>query len=121
MKYRFYGDTLQLVKYELGVEHKADGEHENYIDKYTAVNDEEKTALLTRYPKAIVTKTDNTGYEWLDGMTFTQEQLRNGELEKAIAMGEEAYKEMLNMPSQEEINAMLMLEIAELKAGVNNE
>ena len=54
-------------------------------------------------------------------MQFTQEQLADGELEQAIEMGETAYNEMKNAPSQDEINAMLMLQIAELKAGVSGE
>lgn len=57
----------------------------------------------------------------VDGMQFTQEQLADGELEQAIEMGETAYNEMKNAPSQDEINAMLMLQIAELKAGVSSE
>lgn len=76
---------------------------------------------MQHYPTATVTTVDNTGYEWLDGMQFTQEQLADGELEQAIEMGETAYNEMKNAPSQDEINAMLMLQIAELKAGVSGE
>lgn len=124
MRYRFYGDLLQLVKYELTVTNKID-----YLDETTAettetltsCTDNERDELLKRYPTATVTTVDNTGYEWLDGMQFTQEQLQNGELEQAIEMGETAYNEMKNAPSQDEINAMLMLQIAELKAGVDSE
>lgn len=124
MRYRFYGDLLQLVKYELTVTNKID-----YLDEttaettetLTACTDNERDELLKRYPTATVTTVDNTGYEWLDGMQFTQEQLQNGELEQAIEMGETAYNEMKNAPSQDEINAMLMLQIAELKAGVGGE
>ena len=119
MKYRFYGDTLQLIKYELTVTQEHDGEE--YAETFSAITDEEKDKLLECYPDATVTEIDNTGYEWLDGMTFTQEHLKNGELEKAMEMGQEAYEEMLNAPTQDEINAMLMLEIAELKAGGLNE
>ena len=43
------------------------------------------------------------------------------DMEQAIEMGETAYNEMKNAPSQDEINAMLMLQIAELKAGVDSE
>lgn len=118
MRYRFYGDVLQLIKYELSAASETNDEILTEI--FTAASDIERDRLLEQYPDAIVTEIDNTGYEWLDGMIFTQEQLRSGELEKAIEMGEEAYKETLNMPSQEEINAMLMLEIAKLKAGVIN-
>ena len=54
-------------------------------------------------------------------MQFTQEQLADGELERAVEMGENAYNEIKNAPSQDEINAMLMLQIAELKEGVGGE
>lgn len=124
MKYRFYGDLLQLVKYELTVTNKIDypdGTTAETTETLTAVTDTERDELLQRYPTATVTTIDNTGYEWLDGMQFTQEQLQNGELEQAIEMGETAYNEMKNTPSQDEINAMLMLQIAELKAGVDGE
>lgn len=124
MRYRFYGDLLQLVKYELTVTNKIDypdGTTAETTETLTAVTDTERDELLQRYPTATVTTVDNTGYEWLDGMQFTQEQLQNGELEQAIEMGETAYNEMKNAPSQDEINAMLMLQIAELKAGVDGE
>ena len=124
MKYRFYGDLLQLVKYELTVTNKIDypdGTTAETTETLTAVTDTERDELLQRYPTATVTTVDNTGYEWLDGMQFTQEQLQNGELEQAIEMGETAYNEMKNTPTQDEINAMLLLQIAELKAGVDSE
>lgn len=124
MKYRFYGDLLQLVKYELTVTNKIDypdGTTAETTETLTAVTDTERDELLQRYPTATVTTVDNTGYEWLDGMQFTQEQLQHGELEQAIEMGETAYNEMKNTPSQDEINAMLLLKIAELKAGVDGE
>ena len=124
MKYRFYGDLLQLVKYELTVTNKIDYPDETTAETtetLTACTDSERDELLQHYPTATVTTVDNTGYEWLDGMQFTQEQLADGELEQAIEMGETAYNEMKNAPSQDEINAMLMLQIAELKAGVDGE
>lgn len=124
MKYRFYGDLLQLVKYELTVTNKIDYPDETTAETtetLTACTDSERDELLQHYPTATVTTVDNTGYEWLDGMQFTQEQLADGELEQAIEMGETAYNEMKNAPSQDEINAMLMLQIAELKAGVSDE
>ena len=124
MKYRFYGDLLQLVKYELTVTNKIDYPDETTAETtetLTACTDSERDELLQHYPTATVTTVDNTGYEWLDGMQFTQEQLADGELEQAIEMGETAYNEIKNAPSQDEINAMLLLQIAELKAGVSNE
>ena len=124
MKYRFYGDTLQLVKYELEIPRAESVTDENgetvdkvYTDTMTAVTDAERDALLERYPDATVTEVDNVGYEWLDGMTFTQEQLKNGELETAIELGEDGYAEYKAATDQNAINAMLLLEIARLKAG----
>lgn len=124
MRYRFYGDLLQLVKYELTVTNKIDypdGTTAETTETLTAVTDTERDELLQRYPTATVTTVDNTGYEWLDGMQFTQEQLQNGELEQAIEMGETAYNEMKNAPSQDEINAMLLLKIAEMEVAITNE
>ncbi len=111
MKYRFYGNTLQLLHYKLKVDEKLIME---------ASTEEEKSEILAHYPNAVIEEIDNIGCEWLDGMVFTQEQLRNGELDKAIEIGEEAYMALKNAPSQDEINAMLMLEIAKLKVGANN-
>lgn len=124
MKYRFYGDLLQLVKYELTVTNKIDypdGTTAETTETLTAVTDTERDELLQRYPTATVTTVDNTGYEWLDGMQFAQEQLQNGELEQAIEMGETAYNEMKNTQSQDAINAMLLLKIAEMEVAITNE
>ena len=86
MKYRFYGDKLELVRYELII---AD-------DKvFEAASETERDELLVRYPNAEVTEVDNTGCEWLDGMTFTQEQQRSSEVEKAIETGKEAYEQYI--------------------------
>lgn len=124
MQYRFDGNKLQLIKYEITAKKTMTGTGGAVIeltDIHTACTDTERDELLQRYPTATVTTVDNTGYEWLDGMQFTQEQLADGELERAVEMGETAYNEMKNAPSQDEINAMLMLQIAELKAGVDGE
>lgn len=119
MKYRFYGDKLQIVKYELTVQREYEGKE--YTETYTVVTDDEKEQILKQHSDAVIAKIDNTGYEWLDGMEFTQEQLRAGELDRAIEMGQDAYMALKNVPTQDEINAMLMLQIAELKAGGANE
>ena len=124
MQYRFDGNKLQLIKYEITAKSIITGTDDTVIeltDTHTACTDSERDELLQHYPTATVTPVDNTGYEWLDGMQFTQEQLADGELERAVEMGETAYNEMKNAPSQDEINAMLMLQIAELKAGVGGE
>ena len=90
LKYRFYGDELQLLKYEIEVpKYDIDGTRRTY----TAASEQEKNEVLKRYPDAKVSEiTDNTGYEWLDGMTFTRDQLRAGDLERAIELGEVEYK-----------------------------
>ena len=124
MQYRFDGNKLQLIKYEITAKSIITGTDDTVIeltDTHTACTDSERDELLQHYPTATVTTVDNTGYEWLDGMQFTLEQLADGELERAVEMGETAYNEMKNAPSQDEINAMLMLQIAELKAGVGGE
>lgn len=72
MRYRFCGDKLQLVKYELTVTHHIDGGDADLTDKYTAANDVERDELLERYPDAVAAEIDNAGYEWLDGMTNEQ-------------------------------------------------
>ena len=103
MKYRFYGDELQLVGYELKVTEMhpvlnpetGEFEEQEFTKIYSAASEDEKNELLQHHPGAIVTEIDNTGYEWLDGKIFMQEQLRAGELEMAIELGEEKYAEYL--------------------------
>lgn len=124
MQYRFDGNKLQLIKYEITAKNTMTGTGGAVIeltDTHTACTDSERDELLQHYPTATVTTVDNTGYEWLDGMQFTQEQLADGELERAVEMGETAYNEMKNAPSQDEINAMLLLKIAEMEAAITNE
>ena len=124
MQYRFDGNKLQLIKYEITAKSIITGTDDTVIeltDTHMACTDSERDELLQHYPTATVTTVDNTGYEWLDGMQFTQEQLADGELERAVEMGETAYNEMKNAPSQDEINAMLMLKIAEMEVAITNE
>ena len=90
LKYRFYGDELQLIRYELTV--KRDFGDEKYDEIIGAASEGERDELLERYPEAEVAEIDNSGYEWLDGTLFTQEQLKAGELERAIELGEAEYK-----------------------------
>ncbi len=114
MRYRIKnGETVELIKYVLTVT-ETDANGEAVETEWTAASDEERDKFLTVYPDAAVETVDNTGYEYLDGTKWTAEQLSGGELETAIEDGEIAM-------TQEEINAMLMLEIAELKAGVQDE
>lgn len=88
---------MQLIKYEITAKSIITGTDDTVIeltDTHTACTDSERDELLQHYPTATVTTVDNTGYEWLDGMQFTQEQLADGELERAVEMGETAYNEM---------------------------
>ena len=163
MKYRFYGDELQLVKYELTVTQRIEGgdtvctyqaandeEKDAYLElypgaevtgdaengytitvtehiddreikeSYTAATDAERDEMLDRYPEAEVTEIDNSGFEWLDGMKFTQEQLRAGELEKAIDLGEKEYKRQKEESDPEYRVSVLeeaLLEIASIIGG----
>ena len=86
MVYRIENDILRLIKYKIFPQKDSDA--------YWSVSDNnEKNTFLTEFPDAVVEEVDNTGYEWLDGMEFTQEQIQASEVEKAIEMGETAYKE----------------------------
>lgn len=109
MKYRFYGDTLELIRYELTL---AD-------DKvFEAASETERDELLVRYPNAEVTEVDNTGCEWLNGMTFTQEQQRSREVEKAIEMGKEAYEKYITDSDPTYQMLELDMRVALLEMGV---
>lgn len=117
MKYRFYGDILQLVKYELKFTENIFGQEQTRTE--TAIDDTERDKLLARYPEAEVSEVDNAGYEWLDGMRFTQEQQRAGEVEKAIETGEEGYMQYL-MDSDPNYQMLeLDMRLALLESGVS--
>ena len=118
MRYRFYGDELQLVRYEIKYHEPWDTDREPRTQ--TAADETERDALLERYPDAEVVEIDNSGYEWLDGMIFTQEQLRAGELEKAIELGEKEYKRQKEESNSEYRVSVLeeaLLEIASIIGG----
>lgn len=89
MIYRMYGDTVQLIKYIIKL---FDNEEEVELH---VISDKEKNAILNTHPGAVIEEVDNDGYEWLNGMSFSQEQLLNGELERAVELGESGYKEYL--------------------------
>ncbi len=116
MKYRFYGDELQIVRYELTVTHHIEGG--DSVQTYQAANDDEKEAYLELYPEAGVSEIDNSGYEWLDGMKFTQEQLRAGELERAVELGEVEYKKYLMESDANYQMLELDMRLALLESGV---
>ena len=117
MRYRFYGDELQLVRYEIKYHEpwNTDGEPETQ----TAATEAERDELLERYPEAEVAEIDNSGFEWLDGMIFTQKQQRAGEVEKAIEMGEEEYKQYLMASDPNYQMLELDMRLALLESGVS--
>ena len=90
MKYRFDNNVLRLVKYQLKTISSIGIPYE-----FAIINDDEKNNLISEFPNATITEIDNTGYEWLDGKTFTNEQIQSGEVELAIEMGEEKYNTYL--------------------------
>lgn len=114
MKYRFEGEKLRLIKYEITVPSE-DGES-RILD---AVSENERDEIIERYPESTVSEVDTTGYEWLDGMTFTQEEQRRGEVENAINMGEEEYEKYIM--NNDPVYQMLELDmrVALLEMGVN--
>ncbi len=116
MKYRFYGDELQLIRYEVTVMREHDGEM--CPEVYGVVTVEERDRLLERYPNSEFTEVDNSGYEWLDGMVWTQEQLRNGEFDAAVEMGEAAYTELKNAPTTDDYLIDLDYRMSKLELGI---
>nr|DAY51594.1 MAG TPA: hypothetical protein [Caudoviricetes sp.] len=83
MLYQFLGNELQLIKYKITVE------IEGAAMEFYAVDDAAKADYLSKYPEAEVSAVDNAGYEWLDGVEFTNPE----EAEMAISMGRSAYEE----------------------------
>ena len=108
---------MQLVRYELAIKRDfGDEEHDEIIG---AASESERDELLECYPEAEVSEIDNSGYEWLDGMKFTQEQLRAGELERAVELGEEAYKKYLMESDANYQMLELDMRLALLESGVS--
>lgn len=92
-------------------------------ETYTAASEGERDELLERHPEAEVAEIDNAGYEWLDGMTFTQEQLRAGDLERAIELGEAEYKRQKEENDPEyrvKVMEDALLELAAIIGGEDN-
>lgn len=85
INYKVIENTVHLIKYSVTV---LSGET---TGRYLACSQNELEQIMDIYPNASVESVDVSGYEWLDGMTFTQEQLSAGELDKAIELGETAY------------------------------
>ena len=110
MKYRFYGDKLELIRYEIIISDE---------QIYEAASETERDELLEHYPDAVVEKIDNIGYEWLDGMIFTQEQLRAGELEKAVEMGKSEFMQYRAMSDPIYRDLDFDLRLALLESGVS--
>ena len=117
MKYRMYGDKLELVRWVLTESYEFEGKE--LSNTYTAVTDAERDKLMERYPGAVVAKIDNAGYEWLNGMTFTQEQLSSGELEKAIELGEYEYMQYRAMSDPIYRDLDFDMRLALLESGVS--
>lgn len=88
MKYKFCNNKLKLVKYICTA---TDIHNEQII--YLATENSEKNNFVTIFPQANIEEVDNNGYEWLDGMEFTNKQRLDGEPIKAIALGKDAYNE----------------------------
>lgn len=114
MKYVFINGAFRLINYHCSVVDENDTKIE-----YDAVGEVEKDGFLAMFPNATVEEIDNTGYEWLDGMTFTNEQRSAGEVEKAIEMGEAAYMEYLyaSDPDAQMLDLDYRLSLIELGVG----
>ena len=96
MKYRFYGDKLQLITHTVTYESEEGHTREfikNFIDLNTAnvfLDQLEQLGITGRLD--II---DNSGHEWLDEMIFSQEERTKRYVDKAIELGEESYAEWL--------------------------
>lgn len=114
MKYRFEGEKLRLIRYEITVPSE-DGES-HILD---AVSESERDGLLKLYPSGTVTEVDNSGYEWLDEKTFTQEEQRRGEIENALNLGQENYEKYITESDPTYQMLELDMRVALLEMGVN--
>lgn len=119
MKYRFCGDKLQLVKYVITT--VPDAETEN-PQEYTAADEAERDELLGRFTNAEASEVDNSGFEWLNGMIFTQEQQRNVEVERAAELGEENYRKYVSEtdPSYQILDLDMRVSMIEMGVSVND-
>lgn len=122
MLYRFEDNKIILAKYKITITEKDDQGSEIGKSEQIAVSDEEKNEIVAQYPDAEVSPIETSEYEWLEGLEFTQEQLIDGELEKAIEMGESGYKMYL---AESDINYHIqvletaILELAQMLAEVS--
>ena len=87
MIYKISNGALKLMRYKISIPNECD-------QPYVLTGEEkERDAFLNQYSGAKSETLDNSGVEWMDGMRFTPEQIRDGEIELAAEMGEAAYKE----------------------------
>lgn len=122
MLYRFENNKIILAKYKIIVTEKDDQGAEIGKSEQIAVNDEEKNEIVAQYPDAEVSLVEASEYKWLEDLEFTQEQLINGELERAIEMGESEYKTYLtesNVNYHIQVLETAILELAKMFSEVN--
>lgn len=86
VNFKIIDGRLMLIKYVVRTQNE-DGSIESL-----ACSEEEKNLLLAALPHSVAEKIDSPGFEWLDGKTFTSEQIQAGEIELAVEMGEERYE-----------------------------
>mgnify|MGYP007049773875 CR=1 FL=1 len=104
------GEKLELIRYII----KYQDDEQQRI--YEASTEDEKLEVITKLENRGIIYTvediDNIGHEWLDGMIFEDEK----DVEKAIVAGETEWKKP--PIDLEKAVAILLLELAKLKAGV---
>lgn len=85
--YKMMDGKVRLIKYIL----YAGSGDKNHA--FLACTEDERSLFLESYPDAKTEIVNHSGYDWLDGMTFTNDQVLSGEVERAAEMGEAAYME----------------------------
>lgn len=119
MQYVLKGNKVYLVKYV--VSYVIDTENDQQIITEICINANEVERIKNIYRNAKVTEIDISAYEWLNGKEFTREQVQAGEVEKAIEMGETAYKEYLYANDRDAQMLELDYRLSLIELGVGGE
>jgi len=114
MKYRMYGDTVQLLRYKVAWEGTAHGAGEDggpvaEAREEWCVSEDHLDEVLRKLgdtPRT-VEAIDQTGSEWLDGMEFRDAS----QVPEALAMGEAAWRERANANDKELQTAIYLTDL----------
>lgn len=97
MKYGFLNNKLVLVKYVVKYDETFDDE--TITMEEDVITDEHLENIKARFDKQSIKYTvetvDNSSIEWILDIDFTDEEIANGLVEKAVEMGEEDFTDYL--------------------------